>query len=54
MLNYIYVLPQKKKYSLHFQKQRYIGIFMSLREREKEKAREQEKDKKKERKEKRG
>ncbi len=30
----LYVFPQTKNNSLHFQNQRYIGIFMSQRERE--------------------
>jgi hypothetical protein len=36
------VAPDKKNNPLHFQNQRYIGIFMPLRERERERKREKE------------
>ncbi len=41
MPHYIFC-PIQKNNPLHFQNQRYIGIFMSLREREREREREQE------------
>jgi hypothetical protein len=42
------VLPQTKKILLHFQIQRYIGIFISQRERERERE-ERERERKRER-----
>jgi hypothetical protein len=42
--------PRQKNNPLHFQNQRYIGIFMSLRERERGRGRERERERESERK----
>jgi hypothetical protein len=44
-----FVLPQTKKNNLNVQNQRYIGIFMSLRETERESERERERERESER-----
>jgi hypothetical protein len=44
----LYVFPQTKNNPLHFQNQRYIGIFMSQRERERERERERRRKKERE------